>query len=465
MLPKGWARRWPRIDAVGELVDTLLFFKDRDAHKVALKRDATRMFGDLPPDHPFFAGPHGQYFSPSGTRPAAKIAGHDARKCAACSKPNTIACSLKACTRTAPVPMLTLLGPLDTPAAARPPEGTMRRADLTWVAIGILGTIGFAFVASFAFVAAPSGYRSACNGGNRCTRELALAVPQPELQPSQEQLEAVLGSGGKYRQYQDRVEGDAVSALGLSFTSQLAHFQLSHGITGSVGEVGTSSGRYFLALAAAALPEEAKVAVDVFESQDTGAEGGGTYVDSKRFREHATSLGVHNLTLLFQAGAGRGRMGGGGPGRGRGATCLEHDSHTVSVDVFVRRRLPAFRVFSVDGGHSFESTLRDLRLAACSIRRGGVVVLDDWSMDWAGVVDASLLFLHGGTDLVPFLASCGKLYLTTKEYHPLYMSWVTSLGCFHCTATIKGMSPSRYQLAGASMCIDTQSDCNRWCFE
>ncbi|KAG2499257.1 hypothetical protein HYH03_002836 [Edaphochlamys debaryana] len=40
-----------------ELVDTLLFFKDRDAHKVALKRDAARATADLPRNHPMFQVP------------------------------------------------------------------------------------------------------------------------------------------------------------------------------------------------------------------------------------------------------------------------------------------------------------------------------------------------------------------------------------------------------------------------
>ncbi|KAG2437487.1 hypothetical protein HXX76_006136 [Chlamydomonas incerta] len=86
-----------------ELVDTLLFFRDRDAHKVALKRDAARAMMDVPRNHPMWgaAGPApggaGMYVSPAGTRPAEKVVGKDARACAACGKPNSIACGLKKC--------------------------------------------------------------------------------------------------------------------------------------------------------------------------------------------------------------------------------------------------------------------------------------------------------------------------------------------------------------------------------
>ncbi|KAG2425126.1 hypothetical protein HYH02_015070 [Chlamydomonas schloesseri] len=81
-----------------ELVDTVLFFKTRDAHKVAIKRDSTRSLLDVPRDHPMFALlSRGQYVSTAGTRPLDKVMGKDARQCATCGKPNTIACSLKYC--------------------------------------------------------------------------------------------------------------------------------------------------------------------------------------------------------------------------------------------------------------------------------------------------------------------------------------------------------------------------------
>ncbi|KAG2499274.1 hypothetical protein HYH03_002852 [Edaphochlamys debaryana] len=88
-----------------ELVDTLLFFKDRDAHKVALKRDAARTAAVFAPEFPIFQQAQAQpnlrafFVSPAGIREGTKVAGHDAQACAACGKPNSIACSLKACSR------------------------------------------------------------------------------------------------------------------------------------------------------------------------------------------------------------------------------------------------------------------------------------------------------------------------------------------------------------------------------
>lgn len=54
---------------------------------------------------------------------------------------------------------------------------------------------------------------------------------------------------------------------------------------------------------------------------------------------------------------------------------LSQDSTTLSVQQFANMGLPAFRLLSVDGGHSYETTISDMRLAACSIHEGGVFVV------------------------------------------------------------------------------------------
>ena len=53
------------------------------------------------------------------------------------------------------------------------------------------------------------------------------------------------------------------------------------------------------------------------------------------------------------------------------------DSLALSGEAFRAAGLPRFRLLSVDGGHSLETTLHDLTLAACLLREGGVMVVDD----------------------------------------------------------------------------------------
>jgi hypothetical protein len=54
---------------------------------------------------------------------------------------------------------------------------------------------------------------------------------------------------------------------------------------------------------------------------------------------------------------------------------LSQDSTTVSPQQIRDMGFPAFRYFSVDGGHSFDVTMRDLELASCMLHDQGVVVV------------------------------------------------------------------------------------------
>jgi hypothetical protein len=57
---------------------------------------------------------------------------------------------------------------------------------------------------------------------------------------------------------------------------------------------------------------------------------------------------------------------------------LAANSMTLTAANFSALGLPAFRMISVDGGHSLEITLHDLMLAACLVVDGGIVILDDY---------------------------------------------------------------------------------------
>ncbi|KAG2422763.1 hypothetical protein HXX76_015783 [Chlamydomonas incerta] len=231
--------------------------------------------------------------------------------------------------------------------------------------------------------------------------------------------------------------------MSLAFSSQLAHFQIQRGIVGSIGEIGTYYGKYFFSISTAALPVEPKVAIDIFEDQTKNVDGSGSFVNSTRFREHAANLDVANLHILSQ------------------------DSSTVTVSTLHARKLPPFRMFSVDGAHYKAATLRDLKLAYCSIRRDGVIVLDDWdNFEWTGVMDASYEFMHQVPDAAPFLYLCNKLYFTTRQHHALYFDFVLKNPCTPCSAVSLNngdMHPSRYEIMGYKVCMVVSQDCAKWC--
>ncbi len=71
---------------------------------------------------------------------------------------------------------------------------------------------------------------------------------------------------------------------------------------------------------------------------------------------------------------------------------LQSASTALSDTHFLRLGLRAFRLFSVDGGHTTATAHHDLNLISCLVVPGAIVALDDWSRtDWPGVTEGVLL--------------------------------------------------------------------------
>merc|ERR1712008_89819 len=90
-----------------------------------------------------------------------------------------------------------------------------------------------------------------------------------------------------------------------------------------------------------------------------------------------------------------------------------------------------FRILHIDGGHSVEVVLHDLRVAACTLARGGILMIDDVNNGFfPGVQEAfhRFMLLERASlrpSLVPFL-SAGRTYLTDEGYADRYrqtLSW------------------------------------------
>lgn len=58
-----------------------------------------------------------------------------------------------------------------------------------------------------------------------------------------------------------------------------------------------------------------------------------------------------------------------------GIVTLSKDSTQVSVEDLGKLGFQAFRIFSVDGGHTYNTTFSDMSLAACVLRPGGVFIV------------------------------------------------------------------------------------------
>ena len=103
---------------------------------------------------------------------------------------------------------------------------------------------------------------------------------------------------------------------------------------------------------------------------------------------------------------------------------IKRDSLQVETKELIEKANGPYRMFSVDGGHSTDVALHDLRLANEVLVDGGIIMLDDYfDPKFPGVSEAVCRFflLHSGEVRVAHLFITGnKLFLETTNYAQLY---------------------------------------------
>jgi hypothetical protein len=131
-------------------------------------------------------------------------------------------------------------------------------------------------------------------------------------------------------------------------------------------------------------------------------------------------------------------------------TLMPGNSMLLSAKNFTSRGFPAFRLLSVDGGHTLEITLHDMMVASCLVRDGGIVVLDDFpNPSWMGVAEALMHFTHAQDRLVPFLHGANKVWFTTPGHVHVYQDLMASNPTvFSCSKD----HVSKQTLAGYKLC-------------
>jgi cephalosporin hydroxylase len=89
-----------------------------------------------------------------------------------------------------------------------------------------------------------------------------------------------------------------------------------------------------------------------------------------------------------------------------------------------------FNFFSVDGDHTMEGCLYDIKLAAEVVAPGGIVSVDDiQNMGCPGVVEAVMRYcLEPSATLAPFLTAGNKLFMTQKEFCPKFREAILARG-------------------------------------
>ena len=184
------------------------------------------------------------------------------------------------------------------------------------------------------------------------------------------------------------------------FLEAVARSQADLDARGGVVEIGVHHGRFFIALNGLIDDGATSVAIDVFGRQELNIDQSGKG-NRRRFEENLTAHDRYE---------------------GANVRVLEADSTRLRPgDIESLLTSPA-RLVSVDGGHTVEHTLSDMRLAAEIVAEHGLVILDDiLNPAWLGVVEGAVRYLESHPTLWPVAIGHNKLVLAPMSFHGRYL--------------------------------------------
>lgn len=198
------------------------------------------------------------------------------------------------------------------------------------------------------------------------------------------------------------------------YLSKVQHNRM--GLQGTVGEIGVHHGKFTLPIAMFALPNEPLWAADLFDTlqeQNVDRSGKG---NRRIFSQHLNEYGITTTTNNNNTEESDSQL------KILAINSLElKPSHLDGFD--------AFRMLSVDGGHTHDLTINDLLFSCEVIREGGIVILDDFvNIGWLGVVSGLFFFVKSQPYLQPFYWGDNKLFLTTPGYGEKYIESLEEIG-------------------------------------
>lgn len=182
----------------------------------------------------------------------------------------------------------------------------------------------------------------------------------------------------------------------------LSVYQTEMDFRGAVAEIGVHHGKLFFVLYLTTRSDESAIALDVFDTQHLNLDQSGRG-DKDIFIGHARRLreDLNGLKLI------------------------EDSSLNVSPATITSTGGPV-RLFSIDGAHTEEVTLNDLRLVDASLTDEGIVILDDvFNEFWPEVSVGFARYLSSDNrDLAPFAITPGKVLLARPKYCALYNAFM-----------------------------------------
>jgi hypothetical protein len=176
---------------------------------------------------------------------------------------------------------------------------------------------------------------------------------------------------------------------------------------GGVMEIGVHHGKFYMMLNALTSADDQSYAVDVFENQELNIDNSGKG-SKDLFVSNLANVDIH---------------------QGTNTLVIQGDSTDPKLDLINKIGAGTLRYISIDGGHTPEHTLNDLKLANQLIANEGVVILDDiLHHSWLGVMEGAVKFLQSSPTLIPFAIGHNKLYMCKLSYHEFYYNLFLSSG-------------------------------------
>jgi len=192
------------------------------------------------------------------------------------------------------------------------------------------------------------------------------------------------------------VEGWCSSQLS-EFCKLIDSHQRERQIAGGVAEIGVHHGLFFIMLNSFCQDGCTSWALDLFERQDLNIDHSG---------QGSKEVFLANLEAHDKF-------------KGKNVQIVACDSTTVRLTDIVKSPV---RLFSIDGGHTAEHTISDLKSAQSVLHPEGVVILDDiQNHHWLGVIEGCILFLQARPTLVPFAIGHNKLFMCNLSFAEPYM--------------------------------------------
>ena len=164
---------------------------------------------------------------------------------------------------------------------------------------------------------------------------------------------------------------------------------------GGIAEIGVHHGKFYILLNQVVNPLDTSYAIDVFGMQhlniDKSGEGN-EFIFRQNLKDYDKHKGENTRIL-----------------------CMDSLSFTNQIPD------ASLRFVSIDGGHTVEHTINDLKIAERLIANEGVIILDDiMGVYWCGVTEGYIKYSMTHPTIVPFAMGHNKLYLCKLSHYEFY---------------------------------------------